>query len=72
MPPPHAVCRPGVESCAAFQSPHGTSEWTAVAWYLPDDGANFVPGADLMLTLTAKFSRTPNIACTSTNEKDSS
>ena len=32
--------------------------------------AGFTPGGDLVLTLTAKFTRTPRIACTSTNDAD--
>jgi hypothetical protein len=68
--PPHAICTPTTQSCDAFRSPHGTSEWSAIVWYAPDVRANFVPGADLMLTLTAKFSRAPEISCTSTNAQD--
>lgn len=66
--PPHATCLPGSQPCAAFQSPHGTSEWQATAWFTPRSG--FTPGADIMLTLTAKFSRTPQIACTSGKASD--
>jgi hypothetical protein len=68
--PPHSICAPSTQACTSFQSPHGTSEWSAIAWYAPDVGANFVPGADLMLTLTARFTRTGAIACTSTDESD--
>jgi hypothetical protein len=68
--PPHAICTPATQACDAFRSPHGTSEWSAIVWYVPDPTANFVPGTDLMLTLTARFSRAPEIPCTSTNPQD--
>jgi hypothetical protein len=68
--PPHATCLPGSQSCTALQSPHGTSEWHATAWYIPDASAGFTPGADLVLTLTANFTRSPQIACTSSRRAD--
>lgn len=68
--PAHGNCLPAQQSCEAFRNVHGTSEWHATAWYVPDVGANVGPGKDLNLILTARLTRSPQIACSSTRAAD--
>jgi hypothetical protein len=67
-PPPHSMCRPGAASCEAFQSPHGTSEWYAVAWYTPHTLTAPTPGSNAGLVATMRFTRRPEVSCAAATE----
>ena len=68
--PPHAICHPGSNACESFQSPHGTSEWYAVAWYKPATLTPIIPGTNTGFTATLRFTKKPEISCSSGNLKD--
>ena len=69
-PPPHVVCNPINNACQALQSPHGTSEWYAVAWYKPATLTPIIPGTNTGFTATLRFTKKPSISCEAANSND--